>query len=413
MRGRGLSAALVLMFAPHVAALDLVDRAQIPKRTGYDPQRGSVYASLLTPRSGTLPLFQIIPLGGGGGGTTTIVSGTTVITGGADTQVCFNDAGTLSCGDAGMVFNKTTDLLTLNGGITLTTTGVINRGTTDINLSAASTIIIRPNTGNGSSLTWGLGIVGGTANQLHQLSSTAIFGLSGPDAAAPAPITLLGGGSRGGTDTNTAGAAVSLGPGAGTGTAAQPILGQQYPETKASGTVAQTYSASYAIPSTLFTATADATAGNSASELSFLGTGVGTKTLDAGIMRIGRHVRITVRGFITNTGTPTLNIKVKFGSTSICTTGAQTMTAITGTKAFKVICEITTRTVGATGTVYAQGDFSYDSAVTGFQVEDMVNSATITVDMTASQAIDVTGTWGTSNAANTMTGTNAVIEILN
>lgn len=45
----------------------------------------------------------------GGGGLT---SGTTTITGGADTQVCFNDGGTLSCGDAGLTFTKATAAFT-------------------------------------------------------------------------------------------------------------------------------------------------------------------------------------------------------------------------------------------------------------------------------------------------------------
>lgn len=40
----------------------------------------------------------------GGGGATTIVSGTTPITGGATTQVCFNSAGTLACGDSDFTF---------------------------------------------------------------------------------------------------------------------------------------------------------------------------------------------------------------------------------------------------------------------------------------------------------------------
>lgn len=46
---------------------------------------------------------------------TGLTSGTTTITGGTDTQTCFNDGGTLSCGDAGFVYNKTTDSFTLLG----------------------------------------------------------------------------------------------------------------------------------------------------------------------------------------------------------------------------------------------------------------------------------------------------------
>lgn len=53
---------------------------------------------------------------GGGGGSSSITSGTTPISGGATTQVCFNDAGTLSCGDAGITLQKTDNTLTTTGG---------------------------------------------------------------------------------------------------------------------------------------------------------------------------------------------------------------------------------------------------------------------------------------------------------
>lgn len=48
-----------------------------------------------------------------GGG---ITSGVTTITGGADTQVCYNNSGTLKCGDAGLVYNETTNTLTATAG---------------------------------------------------------------------------------------------------------------------------------------------------------------------------------------------------------------------------------------------------------------------------------------------------------
>lgn len=253
----------------------------------------------------------------------------------------------------------------------------------------------------------------GTTDLLLTRSAAATLQLGAADAAAPVAQTLRAQGSRGGTDTNVAGAAVSIGPGLGTGTAAQSIVGVLYPETKATGTTAQTYSAAFPPNTAMFTATADATAGNSVSELTIVGTGVGTKTLDAGLLRAGRTLRFTVQGFITNTATPTLNIKIKAGSTILASTGAQTTTTITGTRAFIATATATCRTVGATGTMYTQGTFSYDTNVTGFAMEDMVSSATVTLDTTASQALDVTATWGTANVSNTMTGTNVMIEIVN
>lgn len=54
-----------------------------------------------------------------------VSSGGTAITGGADTQVCFNDGGTLSCGDAGLTYNKTTDSLTVGVGVADSTRVII------------------------------------------------------------------------------------------------------------------------------------------------------------------------------------------------------------------------------------------------------------------------------------------------
>lgn len=54
---------------------------------------------------------------GSGGGSVT--SGTTPISGGADTQVCFNDTATLSCGDSGLTFAETANTLSVLGNLEL------------------------------------------------------------------------------------------------------------------------------------------------------------------------------------------------------------------------------------------------------------------------------------------------------
>lgn len=53
---------------------------------------------------------------GGSGG---ITSGTTVITGGNDTSVCFDDGGVINCGDTGFLFSKTPNTITVLGNIEL------------------------------------------------------------------------------------------------------------------------------------------------------------------------------------------------------------------------------------------------------------------------------------------------------
>src|SRR5574341_606767 len=65
-------------------------------------------------------------------GISTITSGTTPISGGATTQVCYNSAGTLACGDAGLTYDATTDRLTVNELLALTgTTGGVYFGGND------------------------------------------------------------------------------------------------------------------------------------------------------------------------------------------------------------------------------------------------------------------------------------------
>lgn len=215
------------------------------------------------------------------------------------------------------------------------------------------------------------------------------------------------------TGSNIASANFILAPGVGTGTGTRGSLQTKFPLEKASGTTAQTFSTILNVPAVMFTATADGAVSNTTAETTILGTGVGTKTAEAGLWRAGRTFRIQVNGFITNTATPTLNIKVKAGSTILASTGVQTMTTITGTRAFVAEAVITCRTTGASGTAYTQGDFYYDTNVTGFAMEDMVSNATVTVDTTAAQALDVTATWGTASASNAITGTNVIIEVLN
>lgn len=79
------------------------------------------------------------------GVSTAVTSGTTPISGGATTQVCFNDAGVLACGDAGLVYNKTTDLLSPSGGVSLNSTAtnhkIVSRTVTLTEAGGAEVVI--------------------------------------------------------------------------------------------------------------------------------------------------------------------------------------------------------------------------------------------------------------------------------
>ncbi len=103
-----------------------------------EQHRGSVRTSASARSHGlylSIPaLAAIVATGPSSGGDGSITSGTTTITGGADTRVCFNDAGVMNCNDAGFTYNKTTDSVNLLGNITAVT-GIFG---TSVELSHAS-----------------------------------------------------------------------------------------------------------------------------------------------------------------------------------------------------------------------------------------------------------------------------------
>lgn len=163
----------------------------------------------------------------------------------------------------------------------------------------------------------------------------------------------------------------------------------------------------------IFTSTGTATVASSASETTIIGSGQGSLTLPGNFFAVGKSIRVSVKGAIGATGTPTLRLKVKLGSTVILDTTALTLTAITGTNAWALSADITCRSVGGSGTVFCQGAAAYFTSSTAPSGLGPVNTATSTIDTTASQALDVTAQWGTADASNTISGTNVIIQALN
>lgn len=163
----------------------------------------------------------------------------------------------------------------------------------------------------------------------------------------------------------------------------------------------------------VFNSTADATVANSTADTSIIGSGVGSLTIPASALNVaGKTLRVIVRGILSNTLTPTLNIKFKIGGTTIVSTGAQTVTNVVSNSSFEVVVFVTTRTTGSNGTVIANGSIEYDSTTFVDTREPMIQTSASTVNLTTTQAIDVSATWGTASASNTITGQIAVLEII-
>lgn len=162
----------------------------------------------------------------------------------------------------------------------------------------------------------------------------------------------------------------------------------------------------------LFVQTNDVSVANTVTETTILGSGVGSKTIPANYFIPGRNIRGILRGtFSDDTITPgTVRVRVKLGSTTILDTAAQTPASAVTDDYIEIAFDITCRLTGASGTVWGQGyaDLS-DGLVTTHHLFQMVNSAPVVIDTTASQVLDVTWQWGTADADNSMTNHMTVI----
>lgn len=161
---------------------------------------------------------------------------------------------------------------------------------------------------------------------------------------------------------------------------------------------------------TLFTQTATGTVANTTTETAITSTGVGTLTLPANFFAVGKSLRISGKGLHSSAANPDITIRVKLGSTTILTTGAVPSSADTDAQ-FDIEGMITARTIGASGTIMAQGHYEEDG--TSPDTFQMTNTSTTTIDTTASQTLSITAQWSAASASNTISLTNLTVEVLN
>lgn len=161
-----------------------------------------------------------------------------------------------------------------------------------------------------------------------------------------------------------------------------------------------------------FIATADATVGNTTTETTLLGSGVGSLTLAANSLVVGRSVVVRMEGYITTNATPLFRIRTKLGSTVVADTTSVATPSMGTAQSITVNVVLTCRSTGGSGTVMTQTDYVFSGTTTHAKYASQT-SATVTVDTTASQVLDVMATWGTAHAGNTLTITNSLVTTLN
>lgn len=162
----------------------------------------------------------------------------------------------------------------------------------------------------------------------------------------------------------------------------------------------------------LFSATATASVHTTTSELTLLGTGIGTKTLPASILVSGKTVRVRVRGWHTqDASAPQYTIRAKLGATTIAS--AVFTPAAATSQSFAIEFEITCRTAGSSGTVFGQGTVKLVEGSGTVKEYSLATTAATTINTTTSQAIDITAQPNADDGTNSrLEATNATIEVL-
>ena len=149
----------------------------------------------------------------------------------------------------------------------------------------------------------------------------------------------------------------------------------------------------------LFKQTGDVTIANTVTETTLIDTGVGSLTIPANWLVVGRGLRVTARGYHSSSGNPTVTLRVKLGAVTLAT--ASTAGGNGTNDAWEVSIDVVCRTIGGSGTVVVAGYYAEHHS-NGAQVGFSATSP-VTVNTTISNVFDLTFEWGTASASNTIT----------
>jgi hypothetical protein len=161
---------------------------------------------------------------------------------------------------------------------------------------------------------------------------------------------------------------------------------------------------------TAFSQSATVTVASTDAETTLVGAGLGSVTLGTASQNtVGKALRVKMWGWLSNAGTPTLNLKVKAGSVVLASTGDVTLGADQTDVQVEMEVDIVTRTTGATGTVIVAG-----RARVGTVWYPMLNTAVSSaLDLTSALVMNATADWSVSAAGNTIKAAIILIEKLN
>lgn len=153
------------------------------------------------------------------------------------------------------------------------------------------------------------------------------------------------------------------------------------------------------------------TVANTASETAF----TSSYTIPANSLRAGSVIRVKLFGTYNTDAilAPTLQGRLKIGGTTRLDTGALTSVVGTTNRGWVAEGQIIVHSIGGAGVADAQGTAQFSTAVSAALAVNMANTATFTLDTTATQAITVTIQWGTADTDNSITLRQMTVQISN
>ena len=138
------------------------------------------------------------------------------------------------------------------------------------------------------------------------------------------------------------------------------------------------------------------------SELSLVGTGIGTLSVPENGFKVGDSFVAKLYGHITCIGTATIDIKIKSGSVILANTGIIALDVSTD-KHWCIEVNFTIRALGvaSVGSIVSGGLFSYiKNSGLNFEGRNFSIVNNTTFDTTIANTLDVTAQWNTNNAGN-------------
>ena len=139
-------------------------------------------------------------------------------------------------------------------------------------------------------------------------------------------------------------------------------------------------------------------------------TSFGSVSLPAGSLTAGTHIRVLALGTITGqNSTDTFGVVLKLGSATVATIAARDPAT---SDVFHLRADILVRSTGASGAVRAATESLFAAAGGYVAGAEVVGTASVTVDTTAANVLDLIGTWSVANAANIARLDAMTVEII-